>query len=292
MVEQVLDALALGPGARVLDLTLGGGGHVEAIFEREPSCEVLGVDRDAETLARTSDRLKRYGERFQTVHARYDEWDREAPQAVSSGLWDGILLDLGISSLQLDDPERGFGFDTDALLDMRMDRARGETAADLLRRLSERQIADLLFQYGDERRSRAIARRIVERRRAAPLRRTQELAELVVRVYGGRGRSRIHPATRTFQALRIAVNDEFAALENVLQRIPNWLAPGGRVVVLSFHSGEDRRVKHALLEHQRAGRLQVLTKKPMVPDASEVARNRRSRSAKLRAAERRLAEAE
>jgi 16S rRNA (cytosine1402-N4)-methyltransferase len=249
----------------------------------------VGIDRDRQAIERVRGEMAEFGERFAAVHARFDLADQAAsarglePFAAS---FDGILLDLGTSSLQLDDPERGLSFDRDGPLDMRMDRSVGETAAELLGRLSEQELADLLFRFGDERRSRAIARAIAARRRHAPLRRTSELADLVERAVGGWRGARLHPATRTFQALRIAVNDELGCLERALPKCVEWLAPLGRLAAISFHSGEDRIVKRYLREAQRRGALEVLTRKAVRPGAAELAKNPRARSAKLRAARR------
>lgn len=233
--------------------------------------------------------MRGFGERFAAVHSRFDRADEAA---VAAGVepfaasFDGILLDLGISSLQLDDPERGLSFDRDGPLDMRMDRSVGETAAELLGRLSEQELADLLFRFGQEPRSRAIARAIVARRRHAPLRRTGELADLVEHAVGGRRGARLHPATKSFQALRMAVNDELGSLERALPKALSWLAAEGRLVVLAFHSGEDRIVKRFLREQSARGALELLTRKVVEPGEEEVARNPRARSARLRAARR------
>jgi 16S rRNA (cytosine1402-N4)-methyltransferase len=283
LIEEVLGLLDLRPGGRALDLTLGGGGHARKILERVTGSRVTGVDQDGATLARTARELAVFGDRIRTVHARFDRAD-EADATIASGSFDGILLDLGISTLQLDDASRGLSFDADGDLDMRMDRSVGETAAELLRRISEQELADLLFRFGDEKRSRAIARVIVERRRHAPVRRTRELADLVERALGGRRGARIHPATRTFQALRIAVNDEIGALERVLPKAVRWLATNGRIAVISFHSGEDRVVKRFFRERAASGELEVLTRKIVEPGPAEVEANPRARSAKLRAA--------
>jgi 16S rRNA (cytosine1402-N4)-methyltransferase len=285
LVGEVLHFLEVRPGGRYLDLTLGGGGHARKILERAADCRLVGVDRDATTLARTAGELADFGDRFRAVQARFDRAD-EADAAIAPASFDGILLDLGISSLQLDDERRGLSFETDGELDMRMDRSVGETAAGLLDRLSEQELADLLFRFGDERRARAIARAIVARRRHAPLRRTLELAHLVEHAVGGRRGARIHPATRTFQALRMAVNDELGGLERVLAKSSRWLADGGRLVVLTFHSGEDRVVKRFFRKAAASGELELLNRKVVVPGAGEIAANPRSRSAKLRAARR------
>jgi len=290
MVEEVLRFLAPRPGGRYLDLTLGGGGHARKILERAPECRLVGVDRDQQTLAATAGGLAEFGGRFVAVHARFDLADVVAASVPGVGpfdrAFDGVLLDLGISSLQLDDPARGLSFERDGALDMRMDRGVGETAAELLGRVSEQELADLLFRLGDEKRSRAIARAIVDRRRHAPVRRTLELADLVARATGNRHGGRIHPATRAFQALRMAVNDEIGCLERVVQKAPQWLAADGRLVVLTFHSGEDRVVKRGLREAASRGALELLNKRVIEPGEAEVAANPRARSAKLRAARR------
>jgi len=285
LVEEVLRFLDVRPGGRYLDLTLGGGGHARKILERAAGSRLIGVDRDAATLERTARELAGFGDRFRAVHARFDRAD-EADAEIAAGAFDGILLDLGISSLQLDAGERGLSFTTDGELDMRMDRSVGETAAELLQRLSEQELADLLFRFGDERRARTIAHAIVARRRHAPVRRTLELADLVERATGGRRGARIHPATRTFQALRMAVNDELGSLERVLAKSLGWLADGGRLVVLAFHSGEDRVVKRFFRQEAERGALAPLNRRVVVPEAGEVAANPRARSAKLRAARR------
>jgi 16S rRNA (cytosine1402-N4)-methyltransferase len=285
LVGEVVHFLDVRPGGRYLDLTLGAGGHARKILERAEGSRLIGVDRDATTLSQAARDLAGFGDRFRTVHARFDRAD-EADQGIASGSFDGIVLDLGISSLQLDDARRGLSFEADGELDMRMDRSVGETAADLLLRLSEQELADLLFRFGDERRARTIARAIVARRRHAPLRRTLELAHLVEDAVGGRRGARIHPATRTFQALRMAVNDELGSLERVLPKTVRWLAQGGRLVVLTFHSGEDRVVKRFFRREAAGGALELLNRKVVVPGAAEVAANPRARSAKLRAARR------
>jgi 16S rRNA (cytosine1402-N4)-methyltransferase len=289
LVEEVLNLLAPRPGGRYLDLTFGGGGHARKVLEREPECRVVGVDRDGSTLQAAARGLAEFGERLSTVHSRFDQAAvAAAAQGIGSidGAFDGVLADLGLSSLQLDDPERGLSFERDAVLDMRMDRGVGETAAGLLGRISEQELADLLFRLGDEGRARSIARAIVERRRHAPVRRTLELADLVVRATGGRLHGRIHPATRTFQALRMAVNDEIGCLERVLSQAPRWLKAGGTLVVISFHSGEDRVVKRSLRAAADQGLLELVNRKVIEPGAAEVACNPRARSARLRAARR------
>jgi 16S rRNA (cytosine1402-N4)-methyltransferase len=279
MVAEVTDLL----GARglVLDLTLGAGGHARALLESGVD-RVVGVDRDPVALAIAQDRLAGYGERLRAIAARFSEVDEETVGAPA----DGLLLDLGVSSMQLDEPARGFSYRADAPLDMRMGPGAGEpgpTAADLVNELPEHELADLIYQLGDERRSRRIAAAIVRRR---PIRTTDELAGVVVSAVGKRPGGP-HPARRTFQALRIAVNRELEELAALLPRAAGLLGPGGRVVVLSYHSLEDGLVKRAFREDPR---LRILTKKPLVPSEEERDRNPRARSAKLRAAER-IAEA-
>jgi len=257
----------------VVDMTLGAGGHAAALLEAGVH-EVIGVDRDPEALRLAGARLAGYGERVRLVHARFSEVDEDAVGEEVGG----VLFDLGVSSMQLDRPERGFSFRADGPLDMRMD-AEGPSAADLVNGLPERELADLIFRLGEEPRSRKIAAAIVRRR---PIRTTDELAGIVVSAVGKRPGGP-HPARRTFQALRLAVNRELEELTAALPHAAGLLGPGGRVVVLSYHSLEDRTVKWSFRDDDR---LLVLTKKPLVPGAAERAANPRARSAKLRAAER------
>lgn len=285
LVREVLDLLEPTPGGVYLDLTLGGGGHARAILQRETTARVVGVDRDREVLELTARGMAEFGERFRAIGSRFDEAD-QVDGGPREGEFHGVLLDLGMSSLQVDDAVRGFSFSRDADLDLRMDRGSGETAAELLNRLSERELGDLLFRFGEERRSRAIARTIVERRRSAPVRRTVDLVDLVLRATGQRHAGRVHPATRTFQALRIAVNDELGCLERVLPKAVRWLRRGGRLAVISFHSLEDRIVKQFLRDRAKEESLRLLTRKPVRPQDDEVRRNPRSRSARMRGAER------
>jgi 16S rRNA (cytosine1402-N4)-methyltransferase len=261
----------------VVDMTLGAGGHVAALLDAGVD-RVVGVDRDPAAVAVATARLARFGPRFNAVQARFSEIrtsDVGAPV-------DGVLFDLGVSSLQLDEAARGFSFRHDAELDMRMGPGRGEhdpTAGDLVNTMSERDLADTIYRFGDERRSRRIAAAIVRRR---PIRSTDELAGIVVSAVGRRPGGP-HPARRTFQALRIAVNRELEELAASLPRAVGFLGPGGRVVVIAYHSLEDGLVKRTLRDDPR---VQVLTKKPVRPSPSEVASNPRSRSARLRAADR------
>jgi 16S rRNA (cytosine1402-N4)-methyltransferase len=279
---EVLHWLDPQPEQVVVDCTVGGGGHARLIAERvAPGGRVIGLDQDPAMLDLARPRLA--GLPVTLVHAAFDQLaDVLRDQGIPAA--DAVLADLGISSDQLDDAARGLSFQQDAPLDMRMDPTRGETAADLLARLPERDLADVIYQFGEERFSRRIARRIVEARDRQPIETTAQLADLVRRcVPRGRGHG-IDPATRTFQALRIAVNDELGALDRLLAQLPACLKPGGRAVVISFHSLEDRRVKQAFRDKAT---WDVLTKKPVTAGPDEERTNPRARSAKLRAARRR-----
>ena len=272
----------LGGRRTVVDMTVGSGGHAAALLEAGVS-RLVGVDRDPEALALAGGRLSAFGERVRLVAARFSEVDED----VVGGPADGVLFDLGVSSMQLDRPERGFGYRVDGPLDMRMGEGSGEagpSAADLVNGLPERDLADLIYRLGEEPRSRRIAAAIVRHR---PVRTTDQLTGIVVSAVGKRPGGP-HPARRTFQALRIAVNRELEELTAALPPAAGLLGPGGRVVVISYHSLEDRIVKRAFRDDDR---LDVLTKKPLVANAAERAGNPRSRSAKLRAAERSSREA-
>lgn len=271
MVAEVIDLLAR--ARTVLDMTLGAGGHAEALLQAGVE-HVVGVDRDPEAIAISTRRLAGFGTRFTPVQCPFSEIDEETV----GGSAGGVLFDLGVSSMQLDRPERGFSFRHDAPLDMRMG-VEGPSAADLVNGLPERELADLIYRFGDERRSRQIAAAITRRR---PMTSTDELVRAIVSAVGKRPGGP-HPARRTFQALRIAVNRELEELAASLPHAVALLDPGGRVVVISYHSLEDRLVKYAFREDAR---LRILTKKPAVPSPEETARNPRARSAKLRAAER------
>ena len=283
MVAEVLDCLEPRDRRLVLDCTLGPGGHAEALLE-SPGFEgrVVGLDRDREALERASQRLKRFGERFVARQGRFSRL-AGVLEELKCGRPDAVLLDLGASSLQLDGAGRGFSFRLDGPLDMRMDPSCGPTAADLVAELDEESLAQVIRDYGEERRCRRIAAAIVREREKEPIVTTGRLAELVRRALGG-GRGRINPATRTFQALRIAVNDELGELEKGLQAATGCLAPDGRLTVISFHSLEDRIVKRFLRDLTLRGGCELLTRKPLRPSEDEVASNPRSRSAKLRAA--------
>lgn len=277
LFQSVIDWLAPRDGGRYIDGTLGAGGHAMGILEASaPTGRLLGLDVDPAALAIASATLARFGNRAVTVHTNYD---RLREVAATHGFMpaDGIVLDLGLSSIQLADTQRGFSFQSDGALDMRMNPAEETTAADLVNALDEKALADLIFEYGEERASRRIARAIVW---ARPVRTAAQLAHVIERAMGRRGR--LHPATRTFQALRIATNRELERLHSVLPQIVETLAPGGRVVIIAFHSLEDRIVKNFLRASER---LRVLTKHPLRPTEQEIENNPRSRSAKLRVAE-------
>lgn len=283
--QEVVAFLGPKPGGRYLDATIGLGGHTGAILRAAaPTGVVLGIDRDAEALVLARQQLASFGARLILRHGRYET----LTELVEPGeRFDGILFDLGVSSLQLDEAERGFSFGQEGPLDMRMDRRVGATAAELLARLSERELAELIFQWGEERWSRRIARAIATARGAGPIATTTDLASIVARSIPRRLWPRhIHPATRTFQAIRIAVNDELTGLSAALEAATRHLAPGGRAVVISFHSLEDRIVKQTWRRLETETGVRILTKRPIAPGEAEQAANPRSRSAKLRALER------
>jgi len=299
LLRETIGLLAPERGGLYVDCTLGLGGHSEAILQAAKKARVIGIDRDDEALELARKRLTRFGSRFRAVHADFRDITRVLAKAKVKSV-DGILADLGVSSLQLDSPLRGFSFRHDAPLDMRMDaRSDAETAAELLGRLPEVEIARLIFEYGEEKRSRRIARMIVQQReRGQPIQTTRELAKLVERAVGSNRDRRIHPATRTFQALRIAVNHELERLDEFIEAAIDLLQPAGRLVVISFHSLEDRIVKRVLRRLSghcecppRAPRcscgarkaVELLTRRPVVAGLVEIAENPRSRSAKLRA---------
>ena len=297
LLAEVLAGLAPTSGRDYLDGTVGGGGHAEAILEQSaPGGRLLGLDRDPAAVERASARLSRFGARARVVHARFDRLAEEADRA-GFARFHGVLLDLGISSDQLDDPLRGLSFSADGPLDMRMDPSTGPTAADLVNSMPESDLADLIFRLGEEPRSRRIARAVC---RARPITTTRELASLVAGASGYRG-GRTHPATRTFQALRLAVNEELDVLERALPLAVARLTAAGRIAVISFHSLEDRVVKQTFrrlasdcvcppgIPECRCGHvasLEVITRRPITPTPEEVARNPRARSAKLRVAAR------
>lgn len=300
MRERVLDILKPRTRGLYLDLTVGLGGHAEAILEcSAPDGRLLGLDRDAEALQYARRRLQRFGERAQLIHGRFSQLPQHLRQAGISEV-DGLLADLGVSSLQLQDSSRGFSLQLDGPLDMRMDRRQGRSLQQLLHNMDAGELARLLKQYGDVRRPRYLSRRILRELAAGRLRSTLDLARV-----GAEGRpGRLHPATRVFQALRILVNQELDELRSLLQQLPEPLRPGGRAVIISFHSAEDRLVKSRFadlagrcrcpphLPECRCGaraQVRLLNRRAWRPTAGEVAANPRARSARLRALERLVA---
>lgn len=285
MTSEVVALLQPERGGLFVDCTVGLGGHSRALLEAGAS-RVLGLDRDADALAIARETLAAWGDRVELVHADY----RDLPKVLDArgiGGVHGAVADLGVSSLQLDAADRGFSFRRDEPLDMRMDRSRGRTAAELVQDVEEGALADVIFQYGEERFSRRIARAIVRARSESPIATTGQLAEIVRRAVPRRGYQRIDPATRTFQALRIWVNQELEGLDAFLEAAAARLLEGARLAVISFHSLEDRIVKHLFRALERGGAaLRVVTRRPLVPGDVEVNANPRARSAKLRAIER------
>ena len=281
---EVLAALEPGRGGVFVDCTIGLGGHTRALIEAGAE-RVIGFDRDATALAVAGERLRDLSGRLTLLHADYRTLVRALAELGIDRVA-GLLADLGVSSMQLEAAGRGFSFRRDEPLDMRMDRSGGTTAADLLQEASEQEIADAIYRFGEERHSRRVARAIVAARQRAPVVSTGQLAEIVRRAIPHRGYQRIDPATRTFQGLRIWVNGELEGLDRFVRDGTQVLAPGGRLAIISFHSLEDRVVKHTLRELEREGIVRLITRKPVVPADDERSRNPRARSAKLRAAER------
>ena len=287
LVEEVVHYLAPSAGEIIADCTAGTGGHSLAILPHVmPTGRVLAIDCDGQALVRAQQRLTEFEPHVQCVRGNF----RHLPDLLKQGKVtkvDGLIADLGLSSLHVDQPERGFSFSHEDPLDMRMDRQATATAASLIQQLPEPDLIFLLERYGEERWARRIAKRIVTVRKRQPIRTTTQLARVVAEaVPKGHAKRRLHPATRTFLALRIAVNEELVALEALLKVLPTVLAPGGRAVIITFHSLEDRLVKQAFRQGAQQGYFQVLTKKPVRPSPRELAENPRSRSAKLRAVER------
>jgi 16S rRNA (cytosine1402-N4)-methyltransferase len=285
LLREVTALLAPEGGGLFVDCTVGLGGHSRALLEAGAT-RVLGLDRDEDALRAAASALAGFGDRVELVHADYRELDRVLDERGIREIA-GALADLGVSSLQLDAEGRGFSFRRDEPLDMRMDRSRPPTAADLLAEVEEEQLADVIYQYGEERHSRRIARAIVAARRTAPIRTTGELARIVRRAVPHRGYQRIDPATRTFQAIRIWVNRELEGLDTFLASAVRRLQVSARLAVIAFHSLEDRVVKHAFRAFAGAeAALRIVTRRPIVPGDEEIARNPRARSARLRAIER------
>lgn len=283
LLQPALDYLDIKPGNWYIDATLGGAGHTVEILKK--GGHVLGIDQDQTAIERAGRFLSQAcpGAQFQLAHASFEQLDQIIAKLDSDQKFSGILFDLGISSDQLDTPHRGFSFQGDDSLDMRMDTASPKTAADLVNTLTQKQLELMLRQLGDEPKAKAIARKIVDTRDETPITSTKQLAELISQIYSSSKPPKIHPATKTFQALRIAVNRELDQLISVLPQAWNALDLKGRLVVISFHSGEDRIVKHFLRYHEQQGNGQILTTKPVTASDQEIARNSRSRSAKLRA---------
>ena len=284
LLPEAIDLLDPARGGVFVDCTVGLGGHSRALLEAGAT-RLIGLDRDRDALAIAAETLRPYADRVELVHADYRDLGRVLDErglpAVS-----GALADLGVSSMQLDDERRGFSFRRDEPLDMRMDQSQGPSAAELLRTADEGELADVIFQFGEERHSRRVARAIVAARREAPIETTGRLAAVVRRAVPHHGYQRIDPATRTFQALRIWVNRELDGLDAFLGDATRRLLAGARLAVITFHSLEDRIVKHTFRALERNGGVRVLTRKPARADEDELQRNPRARSAKLRAAER------
>jgi 16S rRNA (cytosine1402-N4)-methyltransferase len=284
MVAEVLEHLAPERGGIFIDCTVGLGGHARALLEAGAS-RLIGLDRDPEALARSRDALAAFGAQVELVHSDYRELN-DVLDARGISRVDGVLADLGVSSMQLDTPERGFSFKRDDVLDMRMDTSRGPTAAEMLATADEQTLADVIYTLGEERHARRVARAILAARSQAPIATTGRLADVVRRAIPRKGYSRIDPATRTFQAVRIWVNRELEGLGDFLSASASRLAVGGRMVVITFHSLEDRIVKHTFRALQADGLVTIRTKRPVIPASAEVEGNVRARSAKLRAIER------
>jgi 16S rRNA (cytosine1402-N4)-methyltransferase len=288
MVEEVLGFLRPQPGKVIVDCTVGTGGHASEILKRiEPGGMLIGIDKDEEMLKVAKERLAAIGNSFRLYHADYVDVGHVLEDANIEKV-DGALLDLGVSTPQLDIPERGFSFNSEGPLDMRMDRSGGITALYLLGKLSERELEITFREYGEERWARRIAKAILRERGRSRIKTTTQLANIIERAIPPvhRKRGRIHPATRVFQALRIVVNKELENLEYLLNHLHEFLITGARIVTISFHSLEDRIVKNAFRKGVGDSNLKILTPKPLRPQSAEVIENNRSRSAKLRAAER------
>jgi 16S rRNA (cytosine1402-N4)-methyltransferase len=276
LADQLIAGLEIKPGGNYLDCTVGGGGHSFLILEAAKDIQLMAIDRDLVAIAAAQEKLQAYANQVKFWHGNFSDYI--PPQGM---LFDGVIADLGVSSAQLDNCDRGFSFRESGALDMRMDGSQETTAADIINYSGETELANLIYKFGEEKLSRRIARTIIEQR---PFQTTTQLAEAISRCVPKSYRyGRIHPATRVFQALRIAVNQELSALEKFLAQAPTWLKVGGKLGVISFHSLEDRPVKHTLRQDER---LQVITKKPIVPTEVEMSANPRSRSAKLRFAQR------
>lgn len=287
LLNEVIEFLSVLPSGIYVDATLGGGGHSEAILEATgPDSRVIGFDRDKSAIDESAERLKRFGKRFQTVNANFSSIGNKL-EMIGINSVDGILADLGVSSHQLDEAGRGFSFKQSAPLDMRMGKDQGLTAYDLVNETEETELANLIFEFGEERLSRRIASAIVHSRKSAPIETTAQLADIVSGAFPTAARrGRIHPATRTFQALRIVVNDELGELKTFLADAPALLNSGGRVLVISYHSLEDRMVKQTFVGLGKTDAFNRITKKTVKASEEEIKNNRRARSAHLRVLER------
>jgi 16S rRNA (cytosine1402-N4)-methyltransferase len=283
MADEIIEFLCLKKSYKILDATVGCGGHAGLILEKiHPQGFLIGIDRDRGSLAVAEEGLKRFGKSYKLVYANFSDIDKVLESVTADGI-DGALFDLGLSSYQLEDARRGFSFMKDGSLDMRMDPTQGLRAFDIVNRRPGSELERIIRDFGEERYFRRITGAILERRKKAAIKSTEELSGLIARALGGRHRSRrIHPATRTFQALRIAVNDELNCLNEGLVKAARFLRPGGRMCVISFHSLEDRIVKRRFKEFAKDGRGGIITKKPLTPGEDEIRGNPRSRSAKLR----------
>ncbi len=287
MLDEALKYLNLGQGKTIVDATVGTGGHSLKILERiGPQGRLIGIDRDQETLGIAKNRLSEYSASCQFVYSSYSDIDK-IMNDLNIQKVDGMLFDLGISSIQLDDPDRGFTFQNEGPLDMRMDRNSYISAYDLVNNLDEKELSELIWNFGQERFHNRIARFLVRERQKHPISTTTQLSNLVLRAVScGRGYQRIHPATRTFQAMRIAVNSELELLESTISKAVDFLNKGARICIISFHSLEDRIVKLSFRELASKGIIKLITPKPLVPSSIEMRNNPSSRSAKFRVAER------
>ena len=287
MLDEVVSSLNLKPGHVVLDATIGGGGHAGEILKRiMPGGRLIGLDADDEAIKIASENLKEFAGSFKLINENFRNLDRVLSKESIKSL-NAVLLDIGVSSFQLDNKDRGFSIKGPAPLDMRMDRRLTLSAFDIINRYKESDLSDIIYRYGEERFARRIARRIVQERSVRPIETTADLSEIVRRAIGSRKKYfRIDPATKTFQAIRIVVNDEMGALEEGLKKAVSWLDIGSRIAVITFHSLEDRIVKNLFKGYAGLGVLKIITKKPLGPSPEETAANPRSRSGRLRVAER------
>lgn len=286
LLREAIDYLNLAQGKVIIDATIGGGGHAEEILPKIiPTGFLIGIDRDSESLEIASRKLERFQGSFKLVNKNF-RYIKDILKDLGVKEADGILFDLGISTIQMESAGRGFSIKNNGPLDMRMDKSQSLSAKGLINSLREEELSDLIRDFGEERFHRRIARKIIEERRKRRISTTQELAEIISSCNPAKNKHyKIHPATRTFQALRIRVNDELSSIEEALREAPYVLKRGGRVCVISFHSLEDRIAKNILREYKTKGIFNILTKKPIVPKEDEVLVNPRSRSAKLRVGE-------